>query len=922
MYCYADNNYQNNVVPCDSNPTIKKNNGGYALPSPTCPSTHPFAYNEGNDCCASNMDKDGQLLTEDSTTCKNMDSGATSVTCQNPPCCPNSIPEAYDFIGTRLCRKPGDTSWPCGPTGVTYGQPPCSQPYFIETAIGFGGVNMYGNDKNPSTPDISSCRELCQKADGCGTYQWGNWNGQEGECDLKPLQNINQDGVHSSLQGKYPNNNGGYVYKYPIFQPGTDLPGNDLPGSPHPSTSPDECRNRCITDPNKQCNAFTWGYSGTGKCYLKNKTKETLNPSSTDGVFGQQVISGILTDDDAQEMVNRELNNATVAISRENFQSAIDNIKVKTNIEHLITPDTLENTIKNKLTDEVKTNIKNNCATNQNSTQCRKYLNKTFPIGRNPSKNIINKPTHTIHSNNSCPLSHPYQYNNGYDCCNKPTMQKDNSLGVRWCDSDNSKPCPSGKCGDNLSVNVSKITTPTTSIGLNGDFTPSCRNDQDCIDLGMDGHQCVNANLDPNTGNSKDNDSRGVCIKQPYIYNKNHTLDNGAVSSIIEDSASKEYCATSCIGKSQIECVGWKHDFATNTCSLMSSVGGLNLTNNNKNPSGLRYDYNADATAQCQKNNSDSLNSIVAIPNSIECDTLSFAYTEGNSDGIDGYKCCGTSYCPDGSTHSTNGSGCHWCNNVKGICTVNTGKGPCGQTFCPYTYTETNCRENGQKGCWTNDLSYDRMVDLNNAIENCDSDNNCVGYFPIQDRAYLINDKQLPINYNPAPKYAMDKFMKKETMEGPTCYTSCDQTPWELCTTGCEGQGYTKNVDGTNLSKNQCSIDASGLQGNSSPWSLCNKPCTINRGDPVYSCADFVYQSGKDCVRECGAGCPEYSFIPTEQGENTTCSMKRGDQVYTCADFVFQNEANAISACPFPGTVGSKTFITYDSAYNTWTPKK
>ena len=110
MYCSADGNLSSSIRDC------KGTSRNFAVPLPYCASTvnttqYKYPYDNGASCAAQPYNATYGILTENSLESINNE---TSIPCLNPPCCPYSHNEAYEYQQpnsdktTRLCYNKDD----------------------------------------------------------------------------------------------------------------------------------------------------------------------------------------------------------------------------------------------------------------------------------------------------------------------------------------------------------------------------------------------------------------------------------------------------------------------------------------------------------------------------------------------------------------------------------------------------------------------------------------------------------------------------------------------------------------------------------------------------------------------------------------------------------------------------------------------
>ena len=81
--------------------------------------------------------------------------------------------------------------------------------------------------------------------------------------------------------------------------------------------------------------------------------------------------------------------------------------------------------------------------------------------------------------------------------------------------------------------------------------------------------------------------------------------------------------------------------------------------------------------------------------------------------------------------------------------------------------------------------------------------------------------------------------------------------------------------------------------------------CTLSRGDTVYECGDYVYQTRDNAEKQCGGTISDVQFIWDDTAQSG-CGINRGDDIFRCSSYAYQKEDDARKQC---GSVESTKFF-------------
>jgi hypothetical protein len=88
--------------------------------------------------------------------------------------------------------------------------------------------------------------------------------------------------------------------------------------------------------------------------------------------------------------------------------------------------------------------------------------------------------------------------------------------------------------------------------------------------------------------------------------------------------------------------------------------------------------------------------------------------------------------------------------------------------------------------------------------------------------------------------------------------------------------------------------------------------CDLNRGDTVYECGDYVYQTRDNAQAQCGnfgGSINTVQFI-WDDASQSGCGINRGDSIFRCSEYAYQKESDAMNQCGnYGSTVSTKFFI-------------
>ena len=79
--------------------------------------------------------------------------------------------------------------------------------------------------------------------------------------------------------------------------------------------------------------------------------------------------------------------------------------------------------------------------------------------------------------------------------------------------------------------------------------------------------------------------------------------------------------------------------------------------------------------------------------------------------------------------------------------------------------------------------------------------------------------------------------------------------------------------------------------------------CTIQRGDIVYQCSDYVYQSQTNAQQQCGQFGSTINPTPFIWDDTTgsACGINRGDTVYSGCGYIYQKQSDRTRQCSGTG---------------------
>jgi len=594
MFCTANNNYMGNIRDCDG----KKRD--YAVPLPYCSSSqntngYGYSFNNGLECSETPYTPTYGILRESSVSALNN----SSKPCLNTPCCPLTHKEAYVYNKPnsdktmRLCYNADHgKEYSCNPKGSSSDliYPSCSNPYIPNKKYIGGNSSIHSVS---SMESIGDCKKLCNKGEDCGLYQY---NSNTGVCDLFPLITPTelQSGTNSqSSKGTTI----GLDYKTDwildrTFDTGA-VPIINVLDPKKVSNNVNGCYNACVKE--KACNAFT--YNDTS-CKLFNSAPTI--PKTENGS-----ISLKISNPDAYRTANNYINNPQATVTQayelvnENFQSAIKNVQLNKNIEHMTNADA--------------TNVTSNCSTTGSGSNCNPTIAKTFqktdPSNRSPS-----------FTQQTCPSAHPSPINGGRLCgANVHRLSAEEGRGILVSNTNDTKACDdkNGRCTQYAASDINKYTSTGKTLNSQNKPTNGC-----LIDLNMQsngynvdnnqyvcgaGNQCIGYTHDIDNGNINSNRSTlGYCSNDPKL--EKFTYNQSRSGTVLEKSsqASPDYCAYAC--KQNENCRAWNFDprITDNNCTLLSSAESLIPSGSKESPGVITSlkipGYSSTGQKECKSN--------------------------------------------------------------------------------------------------------------------------------------------------------------------------------------------------------------------------------------------------------------------------------------------------------------------------------
>lgn len=588
MFCLADNNYATNIRNCG--PDSKT----HAIPKSECSGKHSYPYHNGEKCCAINKDINGFPLTNTSNSCYTN----KSIDCDNAPCAPNgftiiNIPKensstteklAYD---TKAAKKDPTNKILCSPDGSSKTYPSCSNmPVQNEKLTITDTSNIQPlesisiNNKNDINATIKQAIDAVNHNKQAELY---TIDIEHNTIQLYPMINNTQYTVSNDNKSMH-----GFVYKN-LYQQGT------YNGSPYKTQKlqrAQSCSNLCQSESLISDCKISMYDSSNNQCTLYNTfDKSKITPSSNSSTL-------ISIPTNKQNNKNYYLNNPPNALSvsntvitentsKENFQSAIDNIK----IEHFTTQDVSNMVSRNTATDIIK-----NCSNDPHDKTCKDNLNNNFPINEGLYDNRSN-------FNNSCPSTHPFAADGGENCISKRNYDRNNTLTTNNLKPDNIKKCDKLSCKSEIPGSNNTV-IPQSYIFNNNSSSPieschldntSIQNSKGMFDMSVI-QQNKNINIcsnpddlcqgsnpvpDGKKGINTDLSILGGCVSKTVAMPTNHghgyytgTDTNTNILSGPTKKYSKHACADEC--NNNDKCLSWNYEYknnsATGDCTLLKSV--------------------------------------------------------------------------------------------------------------------------------------------------------------------------------------------------------------------------------------------------------------------------------------------------------------------------------------------------------------
>ena len=631
MFCLADNNYATNIRNCG--PDSKT----HAIPKSECSGKHSYPYDNGEKCCAINKDINGFPLTNTSNSCYTN----KSIDCDNAPCAPNgftiiNIPKensntteklAYD---TKAAKNNPNNKILCSPDGSSKTYPSCSnmpvQNKKLTVADNIKRLDSISITNKENKNDI--IKQAIDAVNSNALAELYTIDIKNNTIELYPM-------INKTQYRETPDNNSmyGFVYKN-LYQPGTY---NGSPYKKQTKKTAQSCSNFC--QGNETCEISTYD-SSTKICNLYNTfDKSKITPSSNSSTL-------ISIPTNKQNNKNYYLNNPSNALSvsntvitentsKENFQTAIDNIK----IEHFTTQQDVSD-VSGMVPYKIATEIKKNCNDDPYDKTCKDDLNKIFPINEGLYDNRSN-------FNNSCPPTHPYAADGGENCISKRMYDRNNTLTTLTTNNlnpDNIIKCDKPPCKSEIPGSNNTV-IPQSYIFNNNSSSPieschldntSIQNSKGMFDMsiiqqnkninicGNPDDLCQGSNPVPDgkKGINTDLSILGGCVSKTVAMPTNYghgyytgTKNNTNILSGPTKKYSKNACADECNNKDK--CLSWNYEYTNNSalgdCTLLNSVPVLlpQLTNT---VSGI-------SQKKILKNSSQTVNSQAVNPNIEKCKT-------------------------------------------------------------------------------------------------------------------------------------------------------------------------------------------------------------------------------------------------------------------------------------------------------------
>ena len=614
MFCIANNNYMGNIRDCNGE---KRD---YAVPQPYCSSSYNtkgfgYSFNNGMECSETPYTPTYGILRESSVSALNN----SSKPCLNPPCCPLTHKEAYVYNKPnsdekiRLCYNSVDgKDYSCNPKGSSdLKYPSCSTPYIPNNK--YNGNSPPINTNN-SIESIGDCKNICNNRADCGLFQYDS---NTGVCDLFPLitpTDLNTDNNIQLSKGTIL----GLDYKKDwildrTFDTGViptivELSSKDI------NNNVNGCYTACINK--KECNAFTYDPLTAQSCKLFNSAPEI--PSKAPGA-----ISLKISNPNAYRTANNYINDPQSTVSQaykvvnENFQSAIENVQLNKNIEHMMTLNNAKGVV-------------SNCNPTDISQSCTKAITNIFK----PTSPNIQLPSFSP-SQQPCPATHPYPINGGKECAYESyRLSEKEGRGVIVSKNNDIKPCPNkgGACTQYTAFDINNYTSTGKTLNSDRKSTNGCLIDMNMQNNGYKidnnqyvcdaGKQCIGYAHDIVNGNINSNTSTpGYCSDHPSLQSHSYGKSRGGTPIQTFASVSPDHCSYSC--KQKAECRSWNFNPNSRECTLQSNATTLNPSSGTV--SSLKIsDFNTNGQNACEKqlNNISNISEVHYIGNNSNANDL------------------------------------------------------------------------------------------------------------------------------------------------------------------------------------------------------------------------------------------------------------------------------------------------------------
>lgn len=632
MYCSADGNLSGSIRDC------KGTSRNFAVPLPYCASTvnttqYKYPYDNGASCAAQPYNATYGILTENSLESINNE---TSIPCLNPPCCPYSHKEAYEYQipnsdkTIRLCYNKDDgKQFSCSPTTGVDNFPLCSNPFIPN--------KKYDGDKKiktiPNLNSIEECRKECANNSDCGLYQFRKQDNSS-TCDLFPLITPSTLDDNSSVEK-------GSVLGFNfgkgdwLMNRTFNVNNNYYKAFNNVNNNVQGCYNACIID--DKCNGFTLDNS---TCSLYNSTPEV--PANSTGTISMKISNEGIEYRKRNYFLNDIPNTVQIAKNtvNENFTSAINTVKLNKITENY---DNQFNMTNNNAKD-----INNNCKPLGDGSLPDGCSDKVKTIyGYQPIKDTPN------FNKLACPADYPIAVNGGTQCT-KPKSDSSVRLnpkdgrGIKVGDKDNTINCGKNKgdkCGNYTAKKIRTYTRNGYTMDHNNKQVRGCLIDNNMIEAGYilddkdlacnSGKQCIGYAHDIINGNIIGNTSSlGYCSDDKKL--EKFTYNQSRSGTVLEKSSqvSPDYCAYAC--KQKAECIAFNFDprIPDNNCTLLSSAVSLTPSGNKGSPGVITslnipgYSSTSQTACETQLNNLPNVSDVHYIGNNKDANALFNAYTQ------------------------------------------------------------------------------------------------------------------------------------------------------------------------------------------------------------------------------------------------------------------------------------------------------